>query len=321
MIRYTAYRLLLLLPVLVGISVVVFLLIHLIPGDVVDVLLGIQTSPEAAAALRRIYGLDQPIHVQFITWASSLVRGDLGLSLRTGLPVSYILGSRLIVTVELMGLGLLLACLIGIPLGVTAAFRRNTIVDYVASSAALVGLCMPDFWTGTLLVLLLSISLRWLPPTGYVPFATDPVANLKLMIMPTLTLAGGSASYIMRMTRSAVLEVLSGDYIRTAHAKGLPRRQVIYVHAFRNALVPVLAVVGQQMAYLLGGVVVVESIFGVPGLGRTALDSIYYRDYPVVMGIVLFVAFAYVIINVIVDLLSALVDVRIRERIVSNGND
>lgn len=317
MARYTVYRLLLLVPVLVGISVVVFLLIHLIPGDVVDVLLGIQTSPAAAAALRRIYGLDQPIHIQFAGWASSLLRGDLGLSLRSGQPVSYILGSRLVVTAELTSLGLLLACLIGIPFGVTAAFRQNTTTDYVATSAALVGLSMPDFWTGTLLVLLLSIKARWLPPTGYVPFSADPSENLKLMIMPALTLAGGSASYIMRMTRSAVLEVLSQDYIRTAYAKGLPTHRVLYLHAFRNALVPVMTVVGQQMAYLLGGVVVVESIFGVPGLGRTALESIYYRDYPVVMGVVLFVAFAYVVINLLVDLLCALVDVRIREQIVS----
>lgn len=317
MARYTVYRLLLLVPVLVGISVVVFLLIHLIPGDVVDVLLGIQTSPEAAAALRRIYGLDQPIHIQFAGWASSLLRGDLGLSLRSGQPVSYILGSRLVVTAELTSLGLLLACLIGIPFGVTAAFRQNTTTDYVATSAALVGLSMPDFWTGTLLVLLLSIKARWLPPTGYVPFSADPTENLRLMVMPALTLAGGSASYIMRMTRSAVLEVLSQDYIRTAYAKGLPTHRVLYLHAFRNALVPVMTVVGQQMAYLLGGVVVVESIFGVPGLGRTALESIYYRDYPVVMGVVLFVACAYVVINLLVDLLCALVDVRIREQIVS----
>jgi peptide/nickel transport system permease protein len=319
MTRYIAYRLLLLLPVLVGISVVVFLLIHLIPGDVVDVLLGIQTSPEAAIALRRVFGLDRPVHVQFVTWASSLLRGDLGLSLRTGLPVSYLLASRLVVTAELTGLGLLLATLVGVPLGVTAAFRQNTAADYAASSAALVGLSMPDFWTGTLLILLLSIKAGWLPPTGYIPFSEDALGNLKLMLMPTITLAGGSASYIMRMTRSAVLEVLSQDYIRTAYAKGLPRRQVIYVHAFRNALVPIMAIVGQQMAYLLGGVVVVESIFAVPGIGRTALESIYYRDYPVVMGVVLFVAFAYVVINVLVDLLSALVDVRIRERIVRPG--
>jgi peptide/nickel transport system permease protein len=319
MTRYIAYRLLLLVPVLVGISVVVFLLIHLIPGDVVDVLLGIQTSPEAAIALRRLFGLDQPVHVQFVTWASSLLRGDLGLSLRTGLPVSYLLASRLVVTAELTGLGLFLAALIGIPLGVAAAFRQNAITDYVASSAALVGLSMPDFWIGTLLVLLLSIKGRWLPPTGYIPFSTDPLGNLKLMFMPTITLAGGSASYIMRMTRSAVLEVLSKDYIRTARAKGLRQRQVVVTHAFRNALVPVMAIVGQQMAYLLGGVVVVESIFAVPGIGRTALESIYYRDYPVVMGAVLFVAFAYVVINVLVDLLSALVDIRIREQIVSPG--
>jgi peptide/nickel transport system permease protein len=318
MARYLAYRLLLLLPVLIGISVVVFLLIHLIPGDMVDVLLGTQTSPEAAAALRRTYGLDQPLPVQFATWASSLARGDLGLSLRTGLPVSHILASRLVVTAELTTLGLLLACLVGIPLGVTAAFRQNTTVDHLASAAALIGLSLPDFWLGTLLVLLLSIKVRWLPPTGFVPLTLDPVANLKLMIMPTLSLASGSAAYILRMTRSAVLEIRSQDYIRTAYGKGLPQRRIVSGHALRNALPPLLAVVGQQMAYLLSGVVVVESIFGIPGIGRTALDSIYYRDYPVVMGIVLFVAFVYVVINVLVDLLSALVDVRIRERLASS---
>jgi peptide/nickel transport system permease protein len=319
MARYITYRLLLLLPVLVGISVVVFSLIQLIPGDVVDVLLGIQTSPEAAIALRRLFGLDQPMHVQFANWASSLLRGDLGLSLRTGLPVSYLLATRLVVTAELTGLGLFLAAIIGIPLGVIASFKQNTAADYIASSAALIGLSMPDFWIGTLLVLLLSIKAGWLPPTGYIPFSTDPLGNLKLMFMPAITLAGGSASYIMRMTRSAMLEVLSKDYIRTANAKGLHRRQVVFTHAFRNALVPVMAIVGQQMAYLLGGVVVVESIFAIPGIGRTALDSIYYRDYPVVMGVVLFVAFAYVVINVLVDLSSALIDIRIRERIVSPG--
>jgi peptide/nickel transport system permease protein len=308
--------LLLLLPVLVGISVLVFLLIQMVPGDVVDVLLGLRTTPEAAAALRRFFGLDRPLPVQFASWAGALLKGDLGYSLRTGFPVSYILGGRLAVTAELAGLGLFVAVIVGVPLGVTAAARHNTAADYAATSASLVGLSVPDFWLGTLLVLLLSIRFRWLPPTGYVPFSVDPVANLKLMIMPTLALAGNSTSYIMRMTRSVVLEILSKDYIRTAHGKGLRRRQVNYGHAFRNALVPVMAVVGQQMAYLLGGVVVVESIFALPGLGRTALESIYNRDYPVVMGVVLFVAFTYVVINVLVDLLSALVDVRIRDRIV-----
>lgn len=315
MTRYIIYRLLLALPVLAGISVVVFLLIHMIPGDVVDVLLGMQRTPEAATALRRMLGLDQPMHMQFVSWISSLLRGDLGLSLRTGQSVSYLLASRMVVTVELAGLGVLLAALVGVPLGVAAAVRHNRAVDYVASSLALVGLSMPNFWLGTLLVLLFSITVRWLPPTGYVPFSANPVANLKLMLMPAICLAGPSASYVMRMTRSAFLEVLSKDYIRTARSKGLPPRQVIYGHAFRNAFVSVLVVIGQQIAYLLGGVVVVESIFGIPGIGRTALESIYARDYPVVMGVVLFIAFSYVMINLMVDLISAFADVRIREQI------
>ncbi len=315
MTRYIIYRLLLALPVLVGICVVVFLLIHLIPGDVVDVLLGMQKTPEAATALRRVFGLDQPVHVQFATWASSLLRGDLGLSLRTGRSVSYLLASRMVVSAELAGLGVFLAVLVGVPLGVAAAVRHNRAIDYAASTVALVGLSMPDFWLGTLLVLLFSITVRWLRPTGYIPFSVDPVANLKLMLMPAICLAGPSASYIMRMTRSAILEVLSKDYIRTARSKGLPPRQVIYGHAFRNALVSIMVVVGQQIAYLLGGVVVVESIFGIPGIGRTAVESIYARDYPVVMGVVLLIAFSYVMINLIVDLLSAFVDIRIREQI------
>lgn len=319
MTRYVAYRVLLALPVLFGISVVVFLLIQAVPGDVVSVLLGMRTSPEAAAALRRMFGLDQPLPVQYARWASAILRGDLGHSLRSGLPVSYLLASRMVVSAELAGLGLFLAVMSGVPLGVIAALKQNTATDYVATSAALIGLSMPDFWIGTLLVLIFSIRLRWLPPTGYVPFATDPAENLKLMLLPAITLAGGSASYIMRMTRSVVLEVLSKDYVRTARAKGLPERLVVYAHAFRNALVPIMAIVGQQLAYLMGGVVVVEAIFAVPGIGRTALESIYNRDYPVVMGVVLLVAFMYVAVNLVVDLLSALVDVRIRERTISPG--
>ena len=272
MTRYVAYRLLLAVPVLFGISLVVFSLIQMIPGDVVSVLLGMRTSPEAAASLRRMFGLDQPLPVQYARWAGAILRGDLGYSLRSGVPVSYLLASRLVVSAELGGLGVLLAMLLGIPLGVVAALKQNTTTDYAATSAALVGLSMPDFWLGTLLVLVFSIRLRLLPPTGYVPFGTDPVQNLKLMAMPAITLAGGSASYIMRMTRSVVLEVLSKDYVRTARAKGLPERVVVYAHAFRNALVPLLAVVGQQLGYLMGGVVVVEAIFAVPGIGRTALE-------------------------------------------------
>jgi peptide/nickel transport system permease protein len=315
MTRYIAYRLLLALPVLFGISVLVFLLIQLIPGDVVDVLLGMQTSPEAAAALRRMFGLDQPIIVQYGRWALALLQGDLGHSLRTGQPVAYLLATRLVVSAELAGLGLFLAVLIAIPLGVLAAFRHNTAVDYAASSVALIGLSMPDFWIGTLLVLLLSIKAGWLPPTGYVPFFEDPVSHLQLMIMPAVTLAGATIGYLMRMTRSVVLEVLSKDYMRTAYAKGLPGYQVVG-HAFRNALVAVMTIVGMQMAYLIGGVVVVESIFAVPGIGRTALESIYNRDYPVVMGVVLLVAFLYVAINLSVDILSALVDIRIAKQVV-----
>jgi peptide/nickel transport system permease protein len=319
MVRYLAYRFALLLPVLFGISVVVFLLIQMIPSDVVDILLGMNTTPEASAALRRMFGLDQPLIVQYARWIGGLLRGDFGYSLRTGQPVGYLISSRFVVSAELAGLGLLFAVAVGVPLGVIAALKHNTRTDYVATSAALVGLSMPDFWLGTLLILLFSVKARWLPPSGYVPFIEDPVRNLSLMIMPAIALAGGSASYIMRITRSVVLEVLSEDYVRTASAKGLPQFTVVSRHAFRNALVPVMAVVGMQMGYLLGGVVVVESIFAIPGLGRTALESIYFRDYPVVMAVVLLIATCYVLINLIVDILSTVVDHRIYHQMVESS--
>jgi peptide/nickel transport system permease protein len=314
--KYISYRLLLLLPTLFGVSVAVFLLIHLIPGDLVAVLLGMHTSPEAAAALHRMFGLDQPLIVQYGKWLGGLCRGDLGYSLRTGQAVSYLLVSRLVVSAELACLGLAVAVLVGVPLGVGAALKRNTLADFGATSIALIGLSVPDFWLATLLVLLLSVKAGWLPPSGYVPLLDAPLENLKLMIMPAIAVAAGSASYIMRMTRSLTIDVMSEDYVRTASAKGLAWPRVVSWHIFPNVLVSLLTVIGQQMGYLIGGVVVVEAIFALPGVGRTALESIYNRDYPVVMGAVLMIAVLYVLINLLVDVLGAFVDPRIRDRLV-----
>jgi peptide/nickel transport system permease protein len=313
--KYVGYRLLLLLPTLLGISVAVFLLIHLIPGDVVAVLLGMKTSPEAAAALRRMFGLDQPLIIQYGTWLGDLLRGNLGVSLRTGQAVSYLLVSRLVVSAELAVLGIAAAVVVGVPLGVGAALKRNTLADYGATSLALIGLSVPDFWLATLLVLLLSVKAGWLPPSGYVPLLDAPLENLKLMIMPAIAVAVGSASYIMRITRALTTEVISTDYVRTASAKGLGRPRVVSWHVFPNTLVSLLTVIGQQIGYLIGGVVVVEAIFAIPGLGRTTLESIYNRDYPVVMGAVLMIAVLYVLINLVVDVLGAIVDPRIRVRL------
>lgn len=314
MLRYIAHRMLLLVPTLFGISLVVFLLIQFIPGDAVDMLLGTRATPESAAALRQTYGLDQSVVGQYVNWIGNVLRGDLGYSIRTGQPVGELILGRSVVSAELAILGVLLAVLVGAPLGLLAAARQNGPVDYAASTVALLGLSTPDYWLATLLVLLFSVTLRWLPPSGYVPFAEDPVRNLQLMALPAITVAAGSASYIMRMTRSVTLEILSQEYVRTAAAKGLSYRRIVLHHTLRNALVPILAVIGLQIGYLLGSVVIVESIFAVPGLGRTALESIYARDYPVVMAAVMAIALWVVLANLLTDLLSAYADPRILDQ-------
>ena len=312
MLQYLLRRLLAVIPVLFGISLIVFLLVHLVPGDVVSILLGPTTSPQTAEALRRLFGLDEPLHVQYVHWLGGVLRGDLGVSLRTGQPVLTSILDRFSVTLELTGLAMLVALLIGIPAGVIGAVKQYSRLDYLVTVFALAGLSVPNFLLATLLILILSLSIRVLPPSGYVPFAQDPLQNLRLMIMPAAALGLGAASYITRMTRSSVLETLRQDYVRTAYAKGLPGWAVIVRHALHNALIPIVTVVGIQLGYLLGGAVIVEAIFAVPGVGRLALDSINWRDYPVVQGTVLLITMVFVFINLAVDLLYAYIDPRIR---------
>lgn len=314
MLQYIIRRLLAVTPVLLGISLIVFFLVHLVPGDVVSILLGPTTSPEARDALRRLFGLDEPLQVQYLRWLGGVLKGDLGTSLRTGQPVLTSIVDRFPVTLELTGLAIFIALLIGIPAGLIGAVKQYSKLDYTVTLFALAGLSVPNFLLATLMILLLSLSVRLLPPSGYVPFASDPVQNLRLMIMPALALGLGAASYITRMTRSSVLETLRQDYVRTAYAKGLPSVVVIVGHALKNALIPIVTVVGIQLGYLLGGAVIVEAIFAVPGVGRLALDGINMRDYPVVQGTVLFITVVFVFINLAVDILYAYLDPRVHYR-------
>ncbi len=314
MSSYLIRRLLLAVPTIVGVVLTVFLLIRLVPGDVVSQLIGLEgtISPKRVGELRKLFGLDKPLPVQFGEYMTDLARGDLGKSLRTGLPVGRELVHRFPVTIELALLGLLIALTIGIPVGVVAAVRREQVGDYLATGFVLLGLSIPSFWLAILLILLFALRIGWLPPTGYIAPSEDLLANLKHMVLPALSVGFVLAAAIARIVRSSLLEVLSRYYIRTARAKGLRESVVILKHALRNALVPVVTIIGLQFGTLLGGTVIIEQIFSLPGVGRYALEGINLRDYPVIQGAVLAIALAFVIVNVVVDLTYGLLDPRIR---------
>jgi peptide/nickel transport system permease protein len=313
MYRYLARRLALLVPVMLGVSVLVFALVHLIPGDVVDALLGMEAgSPEVRAELRRMFGLDEPMHVQYLRWLGDILRGDLGVSLRTGQPIAASIGRHLPVTVELAVLSVLLSSAIAIPLGILSALRRNSVSDLVIRLAGLTGISFPSFWLATMLILISSLYFRWLPPPIFVGLRENWALNLQQMALPTLALAAGLSAVVMRMTRSAMLEVLRRDYVKTARAKGLPERTVVARHALKNALIPVVTVVGAQTGYLLGGAVVIEQIFSLPGMGWLLLNGVYQRDYPMIQATVLLLAFFFVLTNLVVDIAYAILDPRIR---------
>src|SRR5262245_55851830 len=256
-------------PALVGISLAVFLLLRFIPGDAVDVLVGAELtmSPEARATLRKLLGLDAPLHLQYLTWVWDLLRGDLGSSLRGGQPVLQLILLRLPITAELALLSLTLSLVLAIPLGVVSAVRRNGWLDFLARLLGLIGLSLPSFWFATMLILVASLYFKWLPPVIFTALTQSPSENLKQMALPTIALALPLMAITTRMTRSAMLEVLQQDYVRTARAKGLRARAVVYRHALRNALIPVVTIVGIQLGHLFGGAVVIEQIFGLPGIG------------------------------------------------------
>lgn len=293
-------------------TVVVFLGIRALPGDPARTLAGEESDPETVAEISAAYGFDQPLPVQYVRYLGRALTGDLGTSPRTGLPVTDSIIHALPVTLELALLAMLIAVLIGLVAGTVAAVRRRGPLEWAANSVALMGLSVPNFWFGQMGVLLFAIYLGVLPASGFVPLVEDPVANLEHMIMPAVVLGTGLAALIMRQTRSAMLDALNDDYVRTARAKGLPGHQVIIGHALRNSLIVVITIVGLELGVLISGAVVTESIFVLPGFGRLTLDAVFTRDYAMIQGIVLFTATAYIALNLVVDLLYSAIDPRIR---------
>ncbi|MGH2425320.1 MAG: ABC transporter permease [bacterium] len=312
MSRFLVRRLLLTLPVLFFVSLIVFSLISLIPGDPARVLLGEEVSTDALEVLRKQLGLDRPLHIRYLYWLGRIVKGDLGKSVRDGRPVLDTLLQKLPTTIELAITSLIVAWAIAIPAGVLAAWKRRSAWDYGATTVALAGISIPNFWLGIMLIYLLAVNLRLLPPSGYVEPWIDLSRNLRLMVMPSIVLGSALAALVMRILRSSLIEVLGTDYVRTAHAKGLNDRTVVLKHAMKNAMIPVVTIMGLQLSGLLGGAIITETIFSIPGLGRLAVESILTRDYPMVQGVVLFAALAVIITNLAVDMIYASLDPRIR---------
>lgn len=305
MTQFILKRLLALVPVLFGVSLVVFAMIHLTPGDPARLVMGSQpVSAEAVDELRERLGLNRPLHEQYLSFLAGALQGDLGDSFYSRRPVTQEILERLPVTGSLTVFAVILTLLIGIPAGVLAAARHDTILDYGTMAAAVLGVSIPSFWLGLMLILLFAVHLGWLPVAG--------VGGFKYYILPGIALAGGGGAVLARLTRSSVLETLGNDYVRTARAKGLSERVVLYRHALRNALIPVVTVVGLQAGSLLAGAVIIETVFALPGLGRLAIHAISGRDYPLVQGIVLFMAVVYTLVNFAVDLVYGLINPRIR---------
>jgi peptide/nickel transport system permease protein len=312
MIAYILRRLVMLVPVLIVVGVVVFGLVHLTPGDPAAVILGDRATPEDIARLRDQLGLNDPLPVQFVRWFSNVLRLDFGESIFLGEPVTQALLDRLQPTVLLTVYALSIEVLIGIPAGVFAAVRYNSPLDRTLTVVAISGSAIPTFFLGILLILIFSVRLRWLPSGGYVPFGEDPAAHFKAMLLPAFALGFSAAGLLARLVRSSMLDVLREDYVRTAFAKGLPEQLVIVRHALRNALIPALTVIGISIGALLGGAVVTETVFTIPGMGRLVVQSIARRDYPVIQGAIIAIAMTYVLVNLVVDVLYVYIDPRVR---------
>lgn len=312
MIAFLFKKLYVAVVTLLGVSIIAFLLVRIVPGDAVTAELGLHYTEARAEELRAEMGLDQPVIVQYGRWLADAVRGDLGESHYYDQPVTRAIADKLPVTLQLAGMALGLAIVVGIPLGVAAAVRRGGWADYLCSSLGVLGVSVPAFWLATLLILLFAYTFPVMPSGRFVPLAQDPLANLRHMAMPAIALGAAVAAVVMRMTRSSMLEVLNADYVRTARAKGLPGRRVIFRHALRNALVPVLTIIAVQTGYLLGGSVVIEMVFTLPGVGLTAFQAATNRDYFLLQGVILLIAFAFVLIHLVLDLLYGAVDPRIR---------
>ncbi|HTW04467.1 MAG TPA: ABC transporter permease [Streptosporangiaceae bacterium] len=293
-------------------SVVVFLGIRALPGGPAQALSSETASPQVLIAINKEYGLNKPIPVQYWVWISKVVRGNLGTSFTNGLSVSAELANRIPVTFELAVLSLIIAVLIGFPAGLLAAVRQNTVSDYAVTTVSLLGVSVPTFWLGLLLITVLAVHLSWLPASGFVSLVQDPLGNLEHMIMPAFVVGVGIAAVIMRQLRSAMLESLGTDYVRTARAKGLAEARIICIHALRNSLLTVVTVVGLQLGALISGLVITEEIFVIPGIGQLTLESVFNRDYPTLEGVVLLIAAGYIVVNFVVDLLYSVLNPRIR---------
>jgi len=309
--QYILQRLFLALVVLLGVTFVVFLIIQLVPGDPARVILGVQANDQNVAALRERLGLNRPFLVQYGSWLWNALQGDLGRSLITGQPVTPQLLQRLPATLQLAGMSLLIGMLIAFPAGIISALRPGSATDVVTSLISQVGVTIPDFWLGILLVLFFSLALGWLPPSGYTPIGEDFGDWLAHIILPAVTAGIISGAIQTRFIRSAMLEVLNADYVRTGRAKGLRRPTVVLRHALRNALIPIVTIIGLQITALLSSIVVVEVVFSWPGLGRLALDAVLDRDYPLLQGAVLVMAILLTLVNLLVDLLYFFLDPRI----------
>ncbi len=312
--QYAIRRVLIAIPTMLGVTIVAFLMIHLIPGNIVQVMLGTRTNvtPQQIQQLYRLYGIDQPLYLQYWHWLSQLLRGNLGFSLRTGLPIATLISQSFGVTAELALGALVVAVVVAVPLGMVAALYQNSPWDYLARGVALLGLIIPNFWLGTMLVMVTSIYFPVLSVFNYVPFLTNPMVNVKDMIVPIITLALSLMAIITRMTRSAVLETIQLDHVRTARAKGLKQFAVNMRHVLRNSLIPITTIVGLQFGYLLGGAIVVENVFSLPGMGRLIVDAINQRDYPVVQSSILFVSAIFVLVNLVVDISYGFINPQIR---------
>ena len=301
------------IPTLVILSILIFGLQQLMPGDPAEIMAGEERGdPVVIAQIRAELGLDRPIPEQYLRWIGKVLTGDFGFSWRIRVPVSELILTKLPVTFQLASMAFIIAILIGVPLGIISAVRKNTPADWAANGAALFGISTPNFWLGIMMILLFSVHLGWLPPSGYVPLFEDPVQSLSTTIMPAFVLGTGVASVLMRHTRAAMLTALSQDYVRTARAKGLKERVVVWKHALRNALIPVITLGAIEFGRLLAGAVLTEQIFTIPGFGKLIVDAVFNRDYPVVQGVVLATALIFVLLSLLADLLYMAINPRLR---------
>jgi peptide/nickel transport system permease protein len=309
---YLLKRFLILLVTLVLVSMVIFAVLMVIPSDPAQIILGIHATPETLQVLRHKLGLDRPVLLQYLSYMGNLLMGNLGRSITYDVPINSLILYRLQVTIPLAILSMIFAILLSIPMGIYSALHRNRIGDYGIMTFSQVGLAVPSFWAGILLILLFAVTLHWVPAGGFQNWIIDPLRALKSLLLPALSLGFVRAAVLTRMTRSSMLEVLGEDYIRTARSKGLPKRMVIYKHALRNAVIPVITVIGLQANDLLAGAIIIENVFYLPGIGRLVFEAIGQRDLPVIQGVVLFIATMIVVINFVIDVAYRRLDPRIR---------